>query len=301
MTKEVNIYIPSFIESVQISKGLRKKYYTSLPDLPKKYLDDKGKLKPSFEMKKGKLFNKTTLEFEYSNVNTLGTPKFKTIAGNDIYANISFFLRDKITKAIKDNFKSFLPKKLGLKYPIEIECTIYSYPKYANWDIDNLWIYNKCFQDLLVAEKLIPEDNVKYIVRSGGLKFVPIPPEEPRVMHFKLKEATDNIYLNHNMFDLDKPKSFVETAPAEKPVYLIQRMTKGKANDIFIDTDKKTISINFGTRKVVTGSLKRCLGKIFSQAVQMNMYPAFQKVHFSEYEKMIRDEILSKGIYVIWI
>ena len=299
----VEIRVPDFIESVQTSKARRKKYYSDVNDLPEKFLNKSGALKPPYEMKKGKLFNRETKEFEISNSRSFGTPKYKSIAGNDIYSNISYFLRDKIVKAIKENFKPHLPKSIDLAYPWQIRCTVFGYPKYANWDIDNLWIYNKCFQDLLVAEGLVPDDNVKYIASSGQITFRPIPLTFTRQMVFEIESLSNVIpESDHNMFGLDIPKAFLSAPPtSNKETFLVERMTKGKANDIFIDMDKKIIGINFGVKKAISGSVKRCLGKVFSQSVQMNMYPAFHKSVFAEHEKIIKSEIVDKGIYVIWI
>lgn len=54
-----------------------------------------------------------------------------------------------------------------------------------NWDIDNQWIWNKLFCDVLQLQGVIPNDNVKYI-KSFGITFVQTSDLNDRKLVFKL-------------------------------------------------------------------------------------------------------------------
>ena len=60
----------------------------------------------------------------------------------------------------------------------------------ADWDLDNKWIYLKVFQDLIVNEKLIPDDNIKYVSKAASMEFFPVETTEERKLVFTITTDT---------------------------------------------------------------------------------------------------------------
>ena len=56
------------------------------------------------------------------------------------------------------------------------------------WDVDNLWIWIKCFQDTLVEMGMIDDDNCKIIPNSGEIEFIPVEDFEDRKLVFELSK-----------------------------------------------------------------------------------------------------------------
>ena len=63
---------------------------------------------------------------------------------------------------------------------------MFDVPGKADWDLDNKWIYLKVFQDLLVQEKIIVDDNIKYVSKAASMEFFPVKTEEERKLVFTI-------------------------------------------------------------------------------------------------------------------
>lgn len=296
------ITIPQFIEEVQLSQKRRKKYFQSKDKIPSKYAD-----KERYVFKKsGKftyLYDIEEKDFVLKNPISAGSPSKMRISGNEIYARMHERKRMAIVKAIKDNMRPYLPKKIDLKFPIHIDIDLYTTPKFCNWDLDNLWIYNKCFQDLLVDEGLIPEDNIMYITKPGAPRYIPVVNDDDRKMEFIIYEDKDLRIVNHIMFSLDEKKDFaylvkeeINTRPSK--FYQIKRSTDGALGDLIIDQYSGSFFIQIGKRKIIYGALIKALGRVYSQCIQLNCFPYVSEEFFQKHKEILKKELCDKGIPV---
>jgi len=188
MTHIATITIPEFIEYVKMSNSRRPTYYTLKDRLPKKYQD------PTFHFdRKGRLCTNDGQPI-IRNARTVGTPRMKKINGQDFYAGSTRpVIRVKIVNSIKDSFRPYLSKFRKIskdKFPIQISCAMYDVPGKADWDLDNKWIYLKVFQDLIVQEKIIPDDNIKYVSKAASMEFFPVANTEERKLVFTISSDT---------------------------------------------------------------------------------------------------------------
>lgn len=189
------IEIPLFIKDVQLSKKRRATYYkkTSKKPLPKKYQHLKYN-------KKGILVSELGIPV-IANPRAVGTPRFKRINGQEIYSGMPHHMRSKIVKSIKDSFKDILKKHGPInQFPIQLEMKLYDSIGNANWDLDNLWIYNKCFQDSLTDAGIIPDDHIGYITKAAAPEFVPIENPDDRKFVFTLFHDDREIIQNHHFY-----------------------------------------------------------------------------------------------------
>lgn len=202
MTVLKTIEVPLFIKDVKLSNKRRAKYYKkgAKTKVPKKY----AHLKYS---KKGILVHPDGAPV-VANPRSVGTPRYKKINGQEIYSGMAHHTRSKIVKAIKDCFKQVLKKHQALdKFPIQVEMEMHDVVGNANWDLDNLWIYNKCFQDALVDAGILPDDNVLYITKPATPEFVPIEDPQNRKFVFRLIHDQREIIQNHPAYkEIDHPE-----------------------------------------------------------------------------------------------
>lgn len=94
-----------------------------------------------------------------------------------------------MVKQIKESFIPEVRKIEAIRaedFPVRVTMTLYRPPMNGDWDLDNLWIYIKCFLDVLVTQRIIPDDSIRYISCSPGINYVPIEKEEDRKMVFKI-------------------------------------------------------------------------------------------------------------------
>ena len=189
------ISIPLFIKKVMISKARRIKYYKKGGKTPKKYasygFDSKGRLIDS----EG--------ECVAANPRTIGKPKYITINGQALYnARMSPHIRSKIVNAVKD---SFVPHIKDIKpisnLPVRISLQFHDTIRQANWDLDNQWLYNKCFQDLIVKHGILPDDDIRYITKAGAPEFFPVDSEQERKLVFTISPEDRKEVIEHNYYD----------------------------------------------------------------------------------------------------
>lgn len=178
-----SIEIPQYIKYVQLSKKRRAKYYlrTSKKKLPKKYADLKFN-------KKGILVHKDGTPV-IANPRSMGTPRLKKINGQEIYSGMPYHMRSKIVRAIKDSFSEILKKVEPVtEFPVQLTMELHDEIGNGDWDLDNLWIYNKCFQDALVENGVLPSDSIKYITKPATPEFFPVKDQSERKLVWRIYE-----------------------------------------------------------------------------------------------------------------
>lgn len=313
---KIEIIIPKFIQEVKMSDKRMKKYYKEGSKIPDKFLDvDKLKLKFPYEWKKGKLYNTITKEQPFSNTGTAGLPRFKSIAGNDIWYGNNEFWRAEVTRAVKTDFTPHMPTTLGnIKYPILISMEVHVSPRFCNWDIGNLWLYEKIFGDLLQELGLIPNDNIMYITKGGGPRYIPIVNDEDRKMVFTLEEDSDPRVINHVMYNLNviKPYELIFNGEVitehQLDSYLCSNMThlplkviattEGNPGSTFYDKGKGLIYISVGRKKLIWGAVRKALSSIFSLCIQQNAHLVIKKEFFDQFKQFVDEELRQKGLKI---
>ena len=173
-----------------MSNRRRATYYTSKDKIPKKYQD------PTFGYdRKGRLCTNDGQPI-IRNARSVNTPRMKKINGQDFYAgNTRPVMRVKIVNAIKDAFRPYLRKVRKIKsFPVKLHCEFHDMPGRADWDLDNKWIYCKVFQDLLVQEGKLPDDNIKFVSQAAAMEFYPVEKEEDRKLVFRIVSDDRNHY-----------------------------------------------------------------------------------------------------------
>lgn len=188
MTK-VTIEIPLYLKYVQLSRARKPKHYTDKDRIPKKL----AHLSFMAGFLRDELGQRVV-----KNVRCVGTPSLKKINGQDLYnGNMSPILRSKIVVAIKESFTKYVLPVGPVQYPIRVSMELHTTMGNMIWDADNLWLYNKCFQDVLVDCGVIPDDSIMYITKAAAPEFFPVATEEERKLVFVLEPETRLIILNH--------------------------------------------------------------------------------------------------------
>lgn len=180
------IIIPEYITKVAMSKARRPVYYSI-----------KGKRKPPKSFLKSLLYTldrqgflryRPTGDKVVANKKVVGTPKYQKINGQDFYSGFgSHFERIAIVAGIKNFCRPFI-KNLPIitEFPVQFEMELHNIIGEGNWDLDNLWIYTKCIQDLLVECGKMPNDNIQYVTKPAAPEFYPIKIEEERKLVFRI-------------------------------------------------------------------------------------------------------------------
>lgn len=177
-----SITVPQHIKHVVLSKKRRAKYYTKKSKIPKKY---QGLPFSSKGILVDKLGNPII-----ANPRVVGTPRLKKINGQDFYKGTdSPHIRSKVVSELKSFLKQFVKDVESVQnYPVQIKLELHDVVGVGNWDLDNLWIYNKCMQDVLVDEGILADDNVMYVTSAAAPEFYPVDSEEDRKLVFNIYE-----------------------------------------------------------------------------------------------------------------
>lgn len=190
-----SITVPKYIKHVVLSKKRRAKYYTKKSKIPKKYqglpYNNKGILVD-------KLGNPII-----ANPRVVGTPRLKKVNGQDFYKGTdSPHIRSKVVNEIKSFLKPFVK---GIEpittYPVQIKLEMHDVIGVGNWDLDNLWIYNKCMQDVLVDTGVLAEDNVMYVTAAAAPEFYPVDNEDDRKLVFKIYQDERDVIKNNTQYN----------------------------------------------------------------------------------------------------
>lgn len=164
--KEIKIEIPNFARDIQVSNSRRAKYYEEGEKIPKKYQNNSyefTKVKSSSKKTRIVLFNKKTNEPVIKNPNTAGTPKFTTIAGNDLWNThrVGNYI-EKIKLSLQVYFWEIIKhfklenEDLTELIPIRIKFDFYTHKE--TQDLDNLSLfYQKAFADA-IQNKVYPKE-----------------------------------------------------------------------------------------------------------------------------------------------
>ena len=195
ITLMITIEIPNYLTHVQLTKGRRPKYYTKGTHIPKKYQKYK-----SFDSK-GRLLddNKKPLIANPASVNK---PRIKKINGQELYSgNMPPHLRSKVVACIKESFVPYLKKVKPVQdFPIRLEAELHTVPGTWGWDLDNQWIYHKCFQDALVAQGIIPDDNIYFITQAPSFSYCPVERLEDRKLVYRITTDDRPIITSHTQY-----------------------------------------------------------------------------------------------------
>lgn len=80
--------------------------------------------------------------------------------------------------------KSYLREHINSTYtftvPVRIFWEIYELPGRANWDLGNLWLWDKAFEDVLVEKGIIVDDSCLYVTQPAAPLFFPVKDEKDR-------------------------------------------------------------------------------------------------------------------------
>jgi hypothetical protein len=159
--KEIKIVIPNFAREIKVSNNRRASYYKEGEKIPKKYQNKFYTFLPY----KGKmiLFDNKTKCPVIKNPNTAGTPKFTTIAGNDLWNTHrvgNYIEKIKLSLQIYfwDVIKHFKLENLNIESYLPMRITFDFYTYKETQDLDNLALfYQKSFADA-IQDKVYPEE-----------------------------------------------------------------------------------------------------------------------------------------------
>tara|TARA_R110002167_G_C12405249_1_gene627366 strand:- start:340 stop:567 length:228 start_codon:yes stop_codon:yes gene_type:complete len=59
----------------------------------------------------------------------------------------------------------------------------------AKWDVDNMWIWGKTFNDTLTEEGHIPDDSASYVKAAGETMHVPVKTFDERKLVFVISKC----------------------------------------------------------------------------------------------------------------
>ena len=140
--------------------------------------------------------------------------KYLKINGQRLYSGLNPHVRSSIVKQmhdyvrcyIKDQLKGKNLKSLGLlRIRLEFHAPInygdvrmykgevkWKEPKkdyLAKWDVDNMWIWGKIFNDTLTEEGFINDDSASYVKASGEVMHVPVKTFDERKLIFVISKC----------------------------------------------------------------------------------------------------------------
>jgi hypothetical protein len=189
----LTIECPQYPTRIQLTKTRRAKYYTK--DSLTKTLQTKLANGQCGYDKQGRVIDTETKKPLVRNKASINKPRYLQLSGNAIISGfstphlrnlISSFLHSYYTKHIK----TVLPLDAS-KYPIRIEWDIHTtLDPIVEWDLSNLFFYNKYFEDALKENGIIIDDNWKYITHSSSPRLIPIQEWDERKFVFRF--YTDN-------------------------------------------------------------------------------------------------------------
>lgn len=265
-----------------------------------------------------RLFDSEAQTFIVKNAVSVSRPRMMSIAGNEFFPGLDEHVRMKVVEHLKSEFQKHFPESLELSFPILVTEELHTVPRYANWDLDNMWIYTKCFQDALVEFKqvkeryierndkgeekvrhrivkygILPNDSIKYITLPATPRFIPVTSEQDRKMVFTLTEDLDPRIRGHLLYNIKR----VEPGDsADVRGFLVTQSTDGKPGDLAIDIDTSTFFVNVGRRLQIDKAVQKCMERVFYHCIQMNirevsMIPDL----FSEH---VNRELCEKGVKV---
>jgi hypothetical protein len=272
----IQIRIPSYLRQVQVSKARRKKYFeNSSPDkYPKMYQNNRR-----YGFKDGKLYDFVSMEYVVANSKAAGKPRFVPVNGNVIMRMHKDVLWGKVMPALDEMFSNALKKQMSswslleTPFPWKISLEFRTHYGFADWDIDNPWIYEKCFHDALKRHMGI-EDSILKITNGGEKKFRPIRSmDEPELI---IRIETDKEF--HNGANGIGPIR-VEESSLGKPGEIDYSYFNERA---FIYTGKKK-PIYGAAQKAIRKLMFKCLNDLVPVQVPEDVYKRYKKF-FDEFK-----------------
>ena len=132
--------------------------------------------------------------------------KWVKINGQRLYTGMNHHLRALIIRRMHSYIHQWLPNGLDLRAmaPIKVKLELHTVINHGDirmyrgdlrwrppkkdykpkWDVDNLWIWIKAFQDTIVEAGLIEDDDCAIIPQTGEIEFVPVDTLEDRKLVF---------------------------------------------------------------------------------------------------------------------
>ena len=132
--------------------------------------------------------------------------KYVKINGQRLYTGMNHHLRALIVRRMHRYIQQWIPNGLDIRKmaPLKIKLEVHSVINHGDirmykgdlrwrppkkdykpkWDVDNLWIWIKSFQDTIVEMGLIDDDNCDIIPNTGEIEFIPVPTIEDRKLVF---------------------------------------------------------------------------------------------------------------------
>lgn len=243
----IRVTIPNYLRKVKLSESRRPKYYFFGAEIPEKYNSEryswrkKGKIKCLYDNEEG--------QFVLKNAKSAGKPNYQVIAGNEIYARMHERKRMMIVHSLKDHFKEHISaqvKEIPKDYfPISVSMEVHAPFGYADWDVDNLWIYHKCFLDSLRDLKLIPDDSVLHVRQAGQTTLLPT--NDTPTMVFRIAEAPN------------------VCSPPITNMLNVRESSEGIAGEVYFEGDVATMCT--GKTKVLFGAAKKAIRSIMTRAL----------------------------------
>lgn len=207
-----SITIPEYITHVELSKTRRPKYYTKGSKIPNKYSSYK-----KYDIK-GRLLDNAG-DPVIANPALVNKPRMLKINGQQLYSgNMNAMVRSKVVSVIKDFMKGHIPSGLKLPYPIYVRADLYTPMAAKNWDLDNQWIYHKCFLDALVAEECLPDDNIMFVTEAPAFRYFPVDTLEERKIVYHIGKETREEILKHPAYVAHHGWGTSNDGPTSKPL-----------------------------------------------------------------------------------
>lgn len=122
-----------------------------------------------------------------ANPQKAGKPNYEYLSGNRFTSGFGHYMvRKKIVDGLKEYYKQFIDIEPIEQFPLICEWDFYSKVKgAANFDMSNFWFYYKYFEDCLVDEGIIPDDNIQYVTKPGAPLFIPVDDWDDRKFVFR--------------------------------------------------------------------------------------------------------------------
>ena len=140
--------------------------------------------------------------------------KYMKISGQRMFVGVNHYIRDAIVKRMHHFIEQHIPEDLELgEGPFRIRMRFHAPANYGTvkrirgkiswkepkegyvctWDADNMWIWGKCFNDVLVNNGHLHDDNVHIVRASGEVEFVPVDTLDERKIEFIISKYKDNV------------------------------------------------------------------------------------------------------------
>lgn len=170
MFPHYQIAIRDPLTHVPLSSARRAKYYRKGDKIPKRFK------RPRYDAQ-GYLLDKDGNRVQ-SNKRSAGTPRLWRINGQDLYSGrLQGFARKRAVDYLHDYLSEHIAQTIDHPLPSQylwgVSLNIYGSYSERPWDVDNQWIWIKCFCDTLVRLNLLPDDSIHYINEAGAVRHIP--------------------------------------------------------------------------------------------------------------------------------